>query len=405
MANLYPFKALFYNQHFISNLARVCVPPYDVISAEEHKQFLKKSPYNFVRIILGKDASGYQHVKDRFERWQKDKVIISDQGHYFYYWVQHFRHQGKRWTRKGLVGCSVLDDFKTGKILPHENTLAAPKADRLEILKACKANLTPIFMMYEDPRFTLDALIAEAKPKRVIRFRDADGIVQEVWKLTEKRMYPKLQNFFQEKEFFILDGHHRFATALNYQERHRQVLGSNRVMTFVTNRCDPGLVVYPIYRLLKPTIGFDSHHYLESLKEDFKIEKSRGVKVLKAGTWGVMFQKDPYFYSLTAKHPRKLRESMKVPSAIRPLDITVLDHVILPPKVKSLIEYKRGMPAYIETSRQQLRQGKLAAMWFVRAPSLKELVAVSREHTTMPPKSTYFYPKLLSGVLIRHLLM
>lgn len=398
MANVRPFKALYYNSKKVRHLEKVFVPPYDVISKKEQKVFFKKSPYNFARLILGKTAhGGYQTVRKRFQTWQDQKILIEDSREHFYFWEQRFLNQGQWISRKGIVAAVALDDFYQAKIRPHEKTLDAPKADRLEILRACQANLSPVFMMYEDPSQCLEKEIMKHCHKPFIAMRDSNGVWNKIWKVENERVSRRIQKILGSKNLYIIDGHHRFATALHYRKEQGD-FSQNKpwdfILSVITNMSDPALVIYPIYRALPQGVPFDKEAYLKNLEKYFYIYKKKQFKKLIPNHWGVFFHKDPYFYELVCKNKRSLVAHLKGATVVKKLDVALLQNVIIPNAVLPHLEYIKGGEKSLN---------KVQAVWLTTAPTVQQVKSVADHKAIMPPKSTFFYPKLLSGPLIRPL--
>ncbi|MBI3017333.1 MAG: DUF1015 domain-containing protein [Deltaproteobacteria bacterium] len=397
MANVRPFKALYYNPKKVSHLENVFVPPYDVISEREQKVFFKKSPYNFARIILGKtDRDGYKTVRKRFLSWQAKNILIEDSKEHFYFWEQKFFDRGRSLSRKGIVAAVALDDFYQGKIRPHEKTLDAPKADRLKILKACQANLSPVFMMYEDSSQVLEKEIIKYCQKPFVAMRDSNGVLNKIWKIENEKLLQRIQAVFSFKNLYIIDGHHRFATALNYRK-------SDFILSVITNMSDPALVIYPIYRALPKGVSFYKESYLKSLEKFFIIQKKKIFKKLVSNHWGVFFHKDPYFYELTCKNKNSLMARLKGVRVVKELDVALLQNVIIPQTLIPHIEYIKGGGEALKMALADLRRGTYQALWLTMAPTVQQVKQVADQKAIMPPKSTFFYPKLLSGPLIRKL--
>ena len=395
MANVRPFKALYYNPKKVPHLENVFVPPYDVISEEERKSFFKKSPYNFARIILGKtNHDGYGTVRKRFRSWQAKNILIKDSKEHFYFWEQKFLDQGRWVSRKGIVAAVALDDFYQGKIRPHEKTLDAPKADRLKILKACQANLSPVFMMYEDSSQILEKEIIKNCKKPFIAMRDSNGVLNKIWKIENEKLSQRIQAIFSSKNLYIIDGHHRFATALNYRK-------SDFILTVITNMSDPALVIYPIYRALPKGVPFNKESYLKSLEKLFTVHKKKRFGGLNKNHWGIFFHQDPYFYELVGQNRNILSTHVKGPKVVQNLDVALLQHVIIPQTLIPQIEYIKGGGKALKMVLVDLRKGDYQALWLTTAPTVQQVKQVADQKTTLPPKSTFFYPKLLSGPLIR----
>lgn len=407
MAEICPFRALYYDQKKVKGLEKVIVPPYDVISDEEKKAFFKKSRFNFARIILGNKRDRYQSVAKTFRQWQKDGILVEDDLERFYFLEQSFLKKGKILKRRGIVAAVSLDDFKKGKILPHEATLKAPKLDRLEILTACQSNLSPIFMMYGDPKRSLDKKILKRCQRPFLKMKDSQGGSVKIWKIEDLQLEAWIQRELLKKNLYIIDGHHRFATALTFYEMGKKQSKRERshryVLSVLANMNDPAVVIYPIYRFLKRVKGFHKKRYLSSLKMYFNIRKMRGRGDLKKHQWGILFRNDPYFYLLSIGKTKKnlLKKKLQGHAVVKGLDVSVLQNVIIPKTYDSEIRYVRGMGERLRKAIRDVRKGEYEALWMVNAPTMDDLKRVSDARQTMPPKSTFFYPKLLSGLLIR----
>ena len=405
MANIHPFKALYYNPAKVRNLDRVIVPPYDVISESEKKMFLKMSRFNYAHIILGKDRRlGYQGVARLFDQWQRAKVLIEDTRDFFYVWEQAFLKGSKRVRRRGIVAAVALADFKKAKILPHEKTFSAPKADRLKLLKACRANLSPVFMMCQDGDAELKKRIRDHCRTPLMRFKDTGGVLSRIWRIEDAGLARQIQKRFQRKTFYIVDGHHRFATALKFSgQQGKRIKGAQSVLSVIVDMQDPSIVVYPIFRILKRVKDFHKERYLKSLEPYFIIQKKIKETRLGRHQWGIWFRKDPHFYEVTLKSgsEKSVNKKMKGHAAVKQLDVAILQQIVIPKKFHIDIRYVRGVGPRLKEVLQKLWRGDYEAVWAVNAPTVKQLKRVADARQIMPAKSTFFYPKVLSGALIR----
>jgi len=413
MVNIEPFSAYYYNTEKV-RLSDVIVPPFDVISESERKRFSKRHPYNFVKIILGKErGGGYQRAGELFQLWKKKNILIRDTQAHFYFWQQTFREKRKRLTRSGLVAEVALDGFRRGDIVPHEKTFEAPILDRLQVVEATRANLSPVFMMYDGGKMSLENKIIQKCGKPFLQFHDLEGVKSRIWKIEERDLEKEIQNYFQNKKLYIVDGHHRFATALAFREKHKQTSVSSRspvssrrkpgstpldfVLTVICNMADPALSIYPIHRMLLRQKDFDREAYLKRLASDFVISKKRGMpKVLKRKRWGILFHHDPVYYELSPK-----RGSPFFKKAKEALDVFILQESIIPKKYRDDLRYTKAIGKNLEREFLKLREGKYEAIWLTREPSLDQIKAIADAHEVMPQKSTFFYPKIFAGALIR----
>ncbi|MBI4796210.1 MAG: DUF1015 domain-containing protein, partial [Deltaproteobacteria bacterium] len=265
MALVAPFRALHYNPAKIPHPEEVVTPPYDVIRPEEREAFAALNPYNMVRLILPQPQPGDDLLQNRYTRaaatfrqWQQEGVLVRDQGPGYYYWETEFLVEGRKFTRKGLVAMVRLEPFKSGVILPHEQTFSAPKADRLELLKSTQTHFSPIFAIYPDPEDLVLGRLRQSLPAEpMMAFKDSEGYFQRAFRVTDRTCLAAVYSAFQKMPLFIADGHHRYETALNYQKwlksRYPQAPANasfNYILMYLSNIFDPELVILMAHRLL-----------------------------------------------------------------------------------------------------------------------------------------------------------
>lgn len=398
-----PFAAYYYDTKKV-RLNDVVVPPFDVISESERKKFFKRHRCNFARIILGKDKNdGYKRAGDLFRKWKKEGILIHDSRPYFYLWRQTFKQGRRTLTRSGLVAEVALNGFQEGEILPHEKTFPAPILDRLQIVEETGANLSPVFMMYDGKQMTLEKKMIRNRRKPFLQFQDLQGVKSRIWKIQDSALEEEIQNYFQRKKLYIVDGHHRFATALAFRKKCQD--HSNRSLDFVlcviSNMSDPGLVVYPIHRMLMKQKKFDAEGYLKSLKQYFVIRKKRSIpRLIQRHRWGILFHGDSFYYELSLKK-KTSREFLKKIQADKPLDVSILQELIIPKSYHQDLRYTKSIGKGLEAEFEKLREGKYEAIWLVREPTLNQIKNIADAHEVMPQKSTFFYPKVFAGLLIR----
>ena len=406
MSDVRPFRAHFYNQNIVGPLERVVVPPFDVISKKEKNFFFKKSPFNFARVILGKNqGDGYKAVSQRLQKWKEKKVLILDSEPHYYVWEQSFLHGKQCLKRYSIAAIVAISDYKKKKILPHEKTLLAPKLDRLKLIRACQANLSPVFMMYDDPRYYLERKIIPKLKAPFLRFQDEEGVIFRIWKVDDFLLSNLIQKEFKKRKLYIVDGHHRFGASLMLSdlERKNKDHPCHYAMSVITNMQSKSLVVYPIYRLLKRTDKFNKEQYLTALSKHFIIRKRKGVSSLKRSQWGILFRNDPSYYevSLPREKRKTVIKTMKGHALVKDLDVSILQQVVVPQNLLEEIRYTRGMGNRLKEEILALKKGKYEALWMVKAPSVQELKQIANVSEVMPAKSTFFYPKVFAGLLIR----
>jgi len=245
--------------------------------------------------------------------------------------------------------------------------------------------------------------------------RDSNGVLNKLWKVENEKLSQFIQKKFSSKNLYIIDGHHRFATALKYQKERRDPIlhpsprvakgegSSDFILSVITNMSDPALVIYPIYRALPRGAHLDKESYLKNLEKFFTIYKRKKFKPLLRNHWGIFFHKDPYFYELVCKNRRALGAQMKEAKGVTELDVAILQNVIIPKALIAQVHYIKGGGQALKLALQDLEREKYKVLWLTTAPTVWQVKRVADHRAIMPPKSTFFYPKLLSGPLIRRL--
>ena len=301
MVHIAPFRGVFYSQKKIRDLARVITPPYDVISKDEQEKLYKRSPYNFVRLDLSQEPDVYQAVPQLLETWMNEGLFERDEFPAIYFMTQRFvLKSGEQKERRGFFALMRLEEFAAGNIRPHEKTLDAPKEDRLKLMLACNAQLSPIFALYSQPQQTINRMLA-THVEGVAPFIDVkleSGGECRLWRIADSQLIRRVQEEMAEQPLLIADGHHRYEATLNYrnQLRDQQGPGSGReaynfIMTYFANMNDDSVVIPPTHRLVR---GYDPKPFLqleEALQNYFYFEqhpktpegKGWFLKVLKNG--------------------------------------------------------------------------------------------------------------------------
>jgi uncharacterized protein (DUF1015 family) len=429
MLHIAPFRGVFYNPKKIRDLSKVIAPPYDVISREEQERLYKRSPYNFVRLDLSQESESYAAVAQQFRDWQAEGILERDSVPAIYFLTHHFSVKGgPNKMRQGFFALTELQDFATGTIRPHEKTLAAPKEDRLRLMLACHAQLSPIFGLYSQPKQTINRALAQhvEGTEPFIAVQRENGEACRLWRITDARIIERMQNEMTDQSLLIADGHHRYEATLSYRDCMRRERGRwngreafNYVMTYFANLNDETLVILPTHRLVR---GYAPQPFLqleEALQKYFYIEpypktpEGRGwfLKALKSSAKkqrviGASFKRDPRYLILRLKNKRIMQRLAKDLSApLRELDVTtlhllLLDHVLgLGPEEQIQAETIRYSQDE-ETVLQALEKEDFQAAFILNPPKAEDILAIANTGEKMPQKTTYFYPKLISGLII-----
>ena len=441
MAEIKPFRGVVYDPEKVGDMAKVMAPPYDVISPDFQDRLYSRHPNNIVRLILGKSTPGDVPGNDRYSRaaadldkWMSQGVLKRDERPAIYYYTQTYAPEGGvRLKRKGFIALSMLEDLGKGKIHAHEKTLSGPKADRLKLIEASRANFSCIFSLYSEHQFTINKLLEEhVKDKKpVIDVPDDDGVENTVFRIDDPGVIEKVASIMKDKALFIADGHHRYETALNYRnlmrEKHPESKGTeafNYVMMYFSNMDDEGMTIWPTHRVVHGIEGFSPEEFLRECGKYFDIEeieydasteyKAREqfiVKVQEAGdlysAMGLHIGGRNSYYVLTLRTSDVMDEvfGSAIPEVFKDLDVTVLHSLVLDKllgitqeaqeKQKNLIYVKSYHEAF------KLMEDETNQLVFLLNPTrIEQVKAVAEAGSVMPQKSTYFYPKLLTGLVM-----
>lgn len=444
MAIVIPFKGTLYNSEVVGDMKRVVAPPYDVISPEEQELYHRESPYNIIRIILGQiyaedhaTSNRYTRAAECLKSWLQQGVLRPDPHPSFYLYRQTYSLEGERRVRRGFIGLIQLEEYGKGAVLPHEKTLSAPKADRLALLRSCRANLSPIFGLYSDPSREVNGLLQEVEARQEARLQleDDQGVGHALWALSHEEVVGKVASAMRSRQILIADGHHRYETALEYQQEMRGLQPScsgeepfNYTMIYLANLDDEGISILPTHRLVRriPDQGPKSlPSLLERSGEYFQVEQlpldpgARGEasqaralldSMAQQGKGGrhafCLYAGEDRFYRLTLKGEALPPAFMRgdIPEVWRTLDVVILHLLLLEGALGLTPEEIQGQClGYTQDAGQAIRSVRSQAypLAFLLNPTrIEEVKRVATAGYRMPEKSTYFYPKLLSGLVI-----
>ena len=402
MAEIAPFKGIFYNTKII-NLKDVVTPPYDVISLSQRERFYQKSPYNIIRIILGKEKNKYIQARRCFIAWQRDRILCQDKNEAIYLYQQRFRIKGERKERFAFLALLKLENLKTGSILPHERTFLQCRKDRYKLLARCLANFSPIFLLYQDPEKRIETeLKKETKKISLLEFKDGEEVTHKIWRLTEKNKIRKLISLMKGEKIYIADGHHRYLSALLFHQRN-QKRSSSFVLAYFTNIFSPSLSILPVHRLIIPGKRNFGEIRAEMGKffEIKKASKEMMFKQLQSSSprhsFG-LYLGERKFFLLILKDEKVIENFISKEKATKYLDVAIAHKLLIEHLFKSNeILYSKDEELLIKRVDQE--KGKSVAV-FLNSVKSAELIDVCGRRKILPPKSTYFYPKIPAGLLI-----
>jgi len=431
MVTIAPFKGLLYNKKLIQNLDDVVSPPYDIISEGMQNDLYHNHNYNFVRLILGKilpddtdKNNRYTRAKQQFDAWQQQGIFHPSQAPAIYpYKVDYTIKQVKKQMNGFFVLLKLDPEYKTVKA--HEKTLAKPKADRLDLLRACHANLEPIQLMYIDENDSIRKTMDAALDKPLINVKGYDGFTHQLWCLDDPVVVQSIVDTLEKNILFIADGHHRYQTSVNYALEQQQQTGNNDphapfqyIMVVLCNMLDPGLSILPTHRLIKIK-NVDIDQICTKLEQYFTVEKKHidGTKkdYQRIGQTIMddiatvneqkcaLYTKGAYFI-LTLKDERVMDSKAADHSKTwRTLDVSVLHKLILE---ETLGITEKNLEDHVKYTRvdaeaiQFVNDGVYDFSFLLNATKIEQLKAIADAGEHMPQKSTYFLPKMLSGLVM-----
>ena len=404
MAEVLPFNALHYDLGRVGGLQPVVAPPYDVIDAAERAELVARSPYNVVEIDLPQgDGDPYEHAAAVFERWRADGILVRDAEPALWALEQDYTGpDGRRRTRKGFFARVKVEDYGPGRIRPHERTHPGPKEDRLRLTRATHANLSPIFSLYDDPAGAAwGALAPHVVTAPWAEVTDDDGTTHRLWRVADRDAHRLVTEALAPAELLIADGHHRYETA----RVHHAEGGAGHVLMCLVALQDPGLTVFPTHRLL--THVGNREALRATIERDFEIAPTDELEPTGDGPVRMGY--------LDAHHKRPLMLTLRDPAVVaaalpdkpepyRRLDTAVLEALVLKQALgmsEDDISHLNGLDYARDTAqaRERVESGSAEAAFFMRATPVGQVREVAAAGESMPPKSTYFFPKVPTGMV------
>lgn len=431
MAELFPFRGLRYNTDKLAaegaTLNDVVTPPYDVIDQAGQAAFYDRHPANFIRVDLNRKTdrdtaqdNPYTRAAGFIEQWEREGVLQPEQEPAIYAYSQSWTEDdGEHVTRRGAIALLKLAEFESGDVLPHEHTLKGPKQDRMELMRQTQCNLSQVFLIYADPQRTLETLLYESPGSGAAtglngnawsEATDADGVIHRFRAVTDDAALSRLHDLFKTKTLLIADGHHRYETALAYRREVRDAIRektgqeppegsllSDYAAVFLTNMDDPGLKVYPTHRILRRwPAGWNQARFEEALLKQYERVPAENATFLyrPAGS--------------DERQPLRLKPEAApghLPPLLDTFDAALLEETVFKGifnsagetlKQEHILSFHRNEPE-IEAL---WKNGDAVAGFYLAAPSVKLVHRICESGHRMPQKSTYFYPKILSGLVL-----
>lgn len=417
MASVRPLRALHYDLDRTGGLDAVAAPPYDVIDDADRAALLARSPYNVVEIDLPRsDGDPYAHAARTLRGWLEEGVMVRDELPAVWALQQDYKGpDGRSYRRHGVLARVRVEDYGPGRIRPHERTHPGPKEDRLRLTRATRANLSPIFSLYDDPANSAwDALQPHVEGTPWGEVVDGDGTAHRVWRVADQGAIATVADALSATELLIADGHHRYETARVHAHEVGGEGGHSYVLMCLVALQDPGLTVFPTHRLLSGLDDARREQLYAALRRDWHFEPVSPDALQPAGAdgpvqVGFLDARDSHAAMLTVKDQSIVDAALAdKPPAYRELDTAVLEALVLKGALgmtEDDISHFRGL-AYARSTqeaRDLVGSGAADAAFFMGPTPVSRVRAVAAAGETMPPKSTYFYPKVLTGLIFNPL--
>jgi uncharacterized protein (DUF1015 family) len=417
MADVQPLRALHYDLAKTSGLRSVIAPPYDVIDEREREQLESRSPYNVVRIDLPRgDGDAYEHAAVLFDDWQRERVVVGDPEPAVWPLKQDYTGpDGLRRTRTGLLARVRVDEYGPGRIRPHERTHPGPKEDRLRLTRATQANLSPILSLYDDPDGVVGSALGQLEQQQPVgEAVDDDGTLNRLWRITDPSTIETIAKALAGTELLIADGHHRYETARLYAEEIGGEGPQRYVLMCLVAMQDPGLTVFPTHRLVRGLTQAQRAALARTLQDDFQSEPLQSPDALEPTANGSV--RIGYFEG-GSREPAMLtlRDQSIADAALqghaepyRRLDTAVLEALVLKRALgldDDQIDHLEGL-GYALGANQALglvERGDYDAAFFMAPVPVARVRAIASAGESMPPKSTYFFPKVPTGLVFNPL--
>ncbi|MEO6891927.1 MAG: DUF1015 domain-containing protein [Ktedonobacteraceae bacterium] len=434
MADVQPLQGIRYVPEAIGDLAEVVTPPFDVISAEAQARYYARSPYNSIRLELGQIFPDDTTLNNRYTRaaktlaeWRMQGILRQDTTPGYYLYQQTFAHDGNSYTRTGLIARVRLAAWSERVVLPHEHTLSKPKDDRLKLMRACATNFSPVMSLYDDPQGRMRRLLSAYASQAEVHVIDEAQEEHRLHPITDEKQIALIHDFFAERQLYIADGHHRYETALNYREEVREQRrhlepgdAANFVMMTLIDVDDPGLLVLPTHRLLfdldKQALQALSAEHLARYFTVRELDTTENNEALlqqlaqageRAPAFIVTTAERVWLLSLNEQGAARMAES-EHSSAWNTLDVALVQRLVLEELLGlSTADITAGpYTRYTHATQEALQaiaQGQAQVVILLNATPIRQVCDVAQADDRMPQKSTYLYPKLLTGLVMNPL--
>lgn len=416
MAEIKPFKAWRYNSHLSQNIESLTAPLFDVVTAKQREKFYG-NPHNSIHLSVPNSTSPAESALDRLKKWKEKGIVIRDEKPSIYVYYQYFTLSGndKTFCRKGFIINIKITDWDENVILRHESTMPFSVSDRLELLKKTQLNVSPTHGLFTDPEKEIEILLDKSIQNPIYETEDYQGVKDVLSIIDDLEEIKKIQSIISDKQIILADGHHRYEGSLNYMKHmkvenpmHDGTEGYNYHMMYMTNTEADDLRILPTHRLINGIEGFSKEDFLENLAKDFfivAIENAADTNEIIQGkkwTFGLLVGEDAF--KITLRPERFSEITWQFPKVIKQLDLTVMHYFIFE-KILGIkgrkqvntqkIEFQRN---FTECIKRVIKDEAQFAL-ITKDISIEDVKQTCYSGYTMPQKSTYFYPKVISGFL------
>ncbi len=421
MAEIRPFRGLIYNQALLGSLDRVIAPPYDVLGIEEQEFLYNLSPYNIVRLEYGKlfpddnaDNNRYSRAADTLSSWLAEGFIQPEKQNMLYLYEQSFSYNGHDYCRRGIFAALKVEPYSSGQVLPHEQTFSAPKADRFELLKSTRTNISPIFTLFPDPEELILRLLKEiGSAEPLFDIIDQSGQSHRLFKIDHPEQQKEIVQSIKAQALLIADGHHRYETALNYKDYRNEPDGSaaDYILAILVSMKEPGLLMLPTHRLIS---NLQSETYAKLIKicnDNFDLVKMDQSASLDEQSFQAEWQRltsdkqafamlTPDFNALLIPRSGQGEELY----GVELLHKLIIEPFLALPETASGLKDQLTFPHDFISARQAVLSDHPNSVAFILNPIPVEIIYKrALEGNVMPQKTTFFYPKMPGGLLLRNL--
>lgn len=425
MAEIKGYKGLRFNCEKAGKIEELVCPPYDIISDQQREEYIKTNPHNIIRLELPKGDDKYNKAAEILNDWLEKGILVKEDKPAIYIYEEEFTAYGERKAIKGIICRVKLEEFSKGIILPHEFTLSKAKEDRLSLMKATNCNFSQIYSLYMDGgKNTLGKIDSLSKSEPDIQLQDNDNVTHRMWIIKDEKAIADICSDFADRKLYIADGHHRYETALNYRNYLReQGLAKegdacDYQMMMLVDMEHPGLVVFPTHRLVRNLDSFNAERVIDGCKEYFDVTEHSDINTIESTLMELYNQgKKAYaFYCggssyklLVLKDTNIIKKLLpNASTATQQLDVTIL-HTLILEKIFGIDAENMAKQINLTYTKifdeaiSSVQQGNSQCAFILNPTRVSEIREVASNGEKMPQKSTYFYPKMITGLVMNQL--